>query len=84
MEWREVPKNAIIRLSFFYDGRRWDLTGKEAYFVQYRASMVPGIQESFRVERYSIGFYEGASKIYYHVDSYTGNFSMEVVDNSGV
>jgi len=82
MEWREVPKRAIIRLSLFFDGRHWDLIGKEAYFVKYRASMAPGIQESFRLERRTIGFYEGAEKICYHIDEITGKFSMEVIDNS--
>ncbi len=83
IEWKNVPKKAIIRLSLMYDGRVWNLSGKEAYFVKYRASMSPGIQESFRVERRSIGFYEGAKKICYHVDEHTGKFSLEVIDNSG-
>ena len=82
LEWKEVPKRAIQRLSLFYDGRRWDLTDKEAYFIKYRASMVPGVKESFRLERRTIGFYEGANKICYHVDESTGKFSMEVIDNS--
>jgi len=82
VEWKEVPKRAITRLSLFFDGRRWDLIDKEAYFVKYRASMVPGIKESFRLERRTIGFYEGANKICYHIDELTGKFSMEVIDNS--
>ena len=83
LDWKKVPKNQIARLSLFYDGRRWDLTGKEAYFVKYRASMVPGIKDSFRIERRTIGFYEGAKKICYNVDEASGKFSMEVIDNSG-
>jgi len=83
MEWNNVPKKAITRLSLFFDGRRWDLTGKEAYFVRYRASMIPGVKESMRLERRTIGFYEGASKVCYHVDEFTGRFYMEVIDNSG-
>jgi len=83
MEWKEVPKRAIVRLSLYhYNGRRWDLTGREAYGVKTRCSMVPGIQESFRVERRTIYYYEGAKKICYHVDEGTGKFSMEVIDNS--
>ena len=78
-----MPKNQIVRLSLLYDGRIWNLSGKEAYFVKYRASVVPGIAESFRVERRTIGFYEGAKKICYHVEESTGKFSMEVIDNSG-
>jgi len=83
LDWKKVPKNQIARLSLFYDGRRWDLTGKEAYFVKYRASVVPGIQDSFRIERRTIGYYEGAKKICYHVEEGSGKFSMEVIDNSG-
>ncbi len=82
VEWSQVPKKAIIRLSLFFDGRRWDLTGKEAYFIKTRASVTPGVPESFRVERRSIGFYEGAKKVCYHVEESTGKFSMEVIDNS--
>ena len=83
LDWKKVPKNQIARLSLFYDGRVWNLSGKEAYFVKYRASMVPGIQDSFRIERRTIGFYEGAKKICYHVDESTGKFNLEVIDNSG-
>jgi len=83
LDWRKVPKNQIVRLSLFYGGRHWDLAGKEAYFVKYRASVVPGIADSLRIERRTIGFYEGAKKICYHVEESTGKFSMEVIDNSG-
>ena len=82
MDWRKVPKKAIIRLSLFFDGRRWDLTGKEAYFIKTRCSMVPGIQESLRIERRTIGYYQGAEKICYHVDELTGAFSMEVINTN--
>jgi hypothetical protein len=82
MEWKEVPKRAIQRLTLFYDGRRWDLTEKEAYFIKYRASMVPGVKESFRLERRTIGFYEGANKICYHVEEATGKFNLEVINTN--
>lgn len=82
VEWKEVPKKAIIRLSLFYDGRRWDLTDKEAYFIKTRASMIPGVQESFRIERRTIGFYEGANKVCYHVEEDTGKFYMEVINTN--
>jgi len=82
VEWKKVPKKNIIRLTLFYDQRRWDLTGKEAYFIKNRASVVPGVQGSFRVESRTIGFYEGAKKVCYHVEESTGKFSMEVIDNS--
>jgi len=82
IEWKKVPKKNIIRLTLFYDQRRWDLTGKEAYGVKTRASVVPGVAKSFRVEKRTIYFYEGAKKICYHVEESTGKFSMEVIDNS--
>jgi len=83
MEWSKVPKKQIIRLSLFFDqNRHWDLTGKEAYFIKNRASVVPGVSESFRIERRTIGWYEGAKKICYNVDENTGKFTMEVIDNS--
>lgn len=83
LDWKKVPKNQISRLSLFYDNRSWHLTGKEAYFVKYRASVVPGIGDSFRLERRTIGFYEGSKKICYHVEESTGRFTMEVIDTNG-
>lgn len=78
--WKDVPNKDIVRLTLHYDGRRWDLTGKEAYFVKNRASIVPGVTASFRIERRSIGYYEGASKVCYTIDERTGSFSMSVED----
>lgn len=83
LDWKKVPKNQISRLTLFYDGRQWDLSGKEAYFVKYRASVVPGIANSFRIERRTIGFYEGSTKVCYHVDESTGRFQLEVIDTNG-
>ena len=83
IEWIKVPKKGIVRLSLYhYGGRRWDLTDKQAYGVKTRVSVIPGVQESFRIERRTIYFYEGAKKICYNVDEATGKFSMEVIDNS--
>lgn len=79
--WKDVPKIKIKKLSLLYDGRRWDLSGKQAYFIRNKASMVPGIAESFRVERRCIGYYEGAKKIHYMVEENTGKFHMKVIDN---
>jgi len=80
-EWKDVPKVKIKVLSLLYDGRRWDLSDKQAYFIRNKASMVPGIAESFKVERRCIGYYEGAKKIHYTVEEDTGKFNMEVIDN---
>ena len=82
-EWKDVPKKHIIRLSLFhYNGRRWDLTGKEAYGVRTRGSIVPGVKESFQIERRTIFYYEGATKVCYHVDEMTGKFTIEVIDTN--
>ena len=82
MEWREVPKKEIHRLSLFhYGGRRWDLVEKQSYFVKKRGSEVPGFPESHMIESRSIGFYEGANKICYTVNERTGEFKMEVISN---
>jgi len=83
IEWKKVPKRYITRLSLFYDGRVWNLTGKEAYFVKYRASVVPGVKESFRIETRIIGYYEGSNKICYTVDEGTGNFEIKVINTNG-
>jgi len=84
VNWKDVPKVQIKKLSLFYDGRRWDLFDKQAYFVRNKASMAPGIVSSFRVEQRCIGYYEGAKKIHYVVDELTGKFTMEVIDNGPV
>ena len=82
--WKEVPKIRIKKLSLLYDGRRWDVFDKQAYFVRNKASMAPGNLSSFRVEHRCIGYYEGAKKIHYIVDELTGQFHMEVIDNGEV
>ena len=81
--WKEVPKIRIKKLSLLYDGRRWDLSDKQAYFIKNRLSMVPGIAASIRIERRCVGYYEGATKVYYLVEEPTGKFHMEVDDGEG-
>jgi len=80
MEWLRIPKVGIVRLTLHYDGKRWDVHDKLAYVQKKRASMVPGVQESFVIESRSIGFYEEKCKIWYTVDEFTGQMKMEVVD----
>ena len=76
--WKDVPNRQIKTLTLHYDGRRWDLSEKQAYFVRNRASMVPGVATSFNIERRSVGYYEGATKVHYIVEEDTGSFRMEV------
>jgi hypothetical protein len=78
MEWADVPKQGILRMTLRYDGREWNITGRRDYFQKKHASVIPGIQDSFRIESRSIGYYEGNSKIMYTVDEHTGKMQMEV------
>jgi len=78
MEWRRIPKTGIVKLSLLFDGKRWDIHDKPAYVQKKRASVVPGVIDSFRVESRSIGYYEGNKKVWYTVDEFTGQMKMEV------
>ena len=84
MEWKDLPKTDIIRLTLRYDGREWNLHDKEAYVQKKRASMVPGMQETFRIESRSIGYYNTIDdkncKVWYTVNEFTGKMTMEVED----
>lgn len=78
MDWKKIPKVGIVRATLHYDGRRWDVHNKVAYVQKKRASMIPGVQESFVIESRSIGYYEGNKKIWYTVNEFTGQMNMEV------
>jgi hypothetical protein len=79
--WNKIPKINITRLTLRYDGREWNISGKEAYLQKKRGSMIPGVKESFVVESRSIGYYEGNKKIWYTVNESTGRMSMTVEEN---
>ena len=83
MLWKEVPKIKIQEVAMNFMGRRWAISDKDAYFVSTRASMSPGIKESFRVEETTIGYYEGADKVYYTINELTGKFSIKVINSNG-
>jgi len=78
LKWEEVPKVGIERLTLRYDGREWNIVGKEVYFQKKRASIVPWVPDSFQIESRSIGYYEGADKIMYTVNEHTGVMRLEV------
>lgn len=78
MDWKKLPKQDMVRLTLHFDGRRWDIHDKVAYVQKKRASVVPGVSDSFRVESRSIGYYEGNKKIWYTVNEFTGQMKMEV------
>lgn len=82
VDWKEIKKDKIVRLSLHYDGRQWNILDKIAYVQKKRASMIPGVEESFQVESRSIGYYDvedgKSSKVWYTVDEFTGKMTMEV------
>jgi len=78
MEWKKIPKVGMVRVTLHFDGRQWDLQNKIAYVQKKRASVVPGVTESFMIESRSIGYYEGSKKVWYTVDEFTGQMKMEV------
>lgn len=78
VEWKDIPKQDIKRLTLHYDGRRWDLENKLVYYQKKHASVIPSIVDSFRIESRSIGYYEDNSKVLYTVDEHTGRMKMEV------
>ena len=81
MEWKDLPnKKDIVRVTLRWDGRRWDIKNKEAYFQRKRASMVPGVAESFRIEARMIGYYEGNKKVMYEVNEFTGEMKLKVIE----
>lgn len=82
MDWKDTPKIHIKRLVLHYDGRQWAIDDKEIYFQRKRASVVPGVPESFQVESRSIGYYQDDHKILYTVDEGTGVMHMSVEGTS--
>lgn len=77
-EWKEIPKVGIKRVTLHYDGKQWNIDRKPAYFQMKRASVIPNIPGSFRVESRTIGYYEGCDKVFYTVDENTGRMTMKV------
>ena len=80
MEWTEVPKQDIVRLTQRYDGREWNIDNKKEYYQKKQASVIPSIPGSFQIESRSIGYYEGNSKVLYTIDEHTGRMKMEIKD----
>jgi len=77
-DWKTVSKNNIVRLTLRFDGRQWDLSGKQNYVQKKNGSAVPGVQDSFRIESRSIGYYENNTKVMYTVNENTGKMKMEI------
>ena len=77
-QWKDIPKAKIKKLTLHYDGRRWDMEGKEAYFIRTSASCAPGFPESFQVERRCVGYYEGSDKVCYIINEWTGELKIKV------
>ncbi len=81
-EWREIPKIGIKRMTLHFDGKRWDLSGKDAYTQKKRASQAPGDAASFVIESRSIGYYEGNKKVWYTVNENTGMMNINVTETN--
>ena len=79
-EWKNIPKIGIKRLTLHYDGRQWDIVGKQIYLQKKHASICPWVKNSFQIESRSIGYYEDTHKVLYTVDENTGVMKMEVKD----
>jgi hypothetical protein len=80
MEWTDIPKHDIVRLTLRYDGREWNIDNKKEYYQKKQASVIPSIPESFQIESRSIGYYEGNSKVLYTVNEHTGRMKIEIKD----
>jgi len=82
MEWIKLPKVGIIRLTLRYDGREWHITNKTAYTQKKKASVIPGVPDSFQVESRSIGYYDKVDdkdvKVWYTLNEETGVMKAEV------
>jgi hypothetical protein len=82
MEWNKIPKVNLIRVTLRYDGREWHITGKAAYAQKKKASVIPGVPESFTVESRSIGYYDKVDnkdvKVWYTLNEETGIMKIEV------
>jgi len=77
-DWKAVSKNNIARLTLHFDGRQWNLPGKQNYIQKKNGSAIPGVQDSFRIESRSIGYYDSNTKVMYTVNENTGKMKMEV------
>lgn len=86
MEWIKLPKIGIIRLTLRYDGREWNIFNKAAYLQKKKASVVPGISDSFQIESRSIGYYDKIDgkdvKVWYTLNEETGMMKIEVEEIS--
>ena len=78
LHWNKVPRSRIIRLTLRYDGREWNILGKDNYIQKKRGSMEPFDANTFRVESRSIGYYDDTAKVWYTVNENTGRMQMEV------
>ncbi len=83
-DWKRIPKVNMVRLTLRYDGREWNILNKPVFLQKKRASMVPGVNDSFQIESRSIGYYEEQGgktiRVWYTVNENTGKMTMNVED----
>jgi hypothetical protein len=81
-DWQKISKLNIVRMTLHYDGREWNIFGKSNYIQKKKASVIPGLADSFQVESRSIGYYdkiEGKDvKVWYTLKEDTGIMKIEI------
>lgn len=82
MDWSRISKLNIARLTLRYDGREWNIFNKADYVQKKKASVIPGVPDSFQVESRSIGYYDKVDdkdvKVWYTIKEETGIMKMEI------
>jgi len=80
VNWREVPKKGIKSLSLKWHNKHWTIHGKEIYLQKKRGWITPspGVEQEANIEHRCIGYWEGANKVFYQVNEYTGHMEMIV------
>lgn len=81
-DWSRISKLNIARLTLRYDGREWNIFNKSDYVQKKKASVIPGVSDSFQVESRSIGYYDKVDdkdvKVWYTIKEETGIMKMEI------
>jgi hypothetical protein len=75
--WKKIPKKDMVRLVVKWFDRSW-FVDQPPFLCGISGSVSPFIPGGdFQVESRYIGYYEGAQKIIYRVDEYSGMMRVE-------
>jgi len=81
-DWSNVKKNNILILGLKWYDRFWTLSGQTSYiqFKRGSAPWAPGISGEVPItcEERCIGYYEGANKVVFRVNEWTGQMTTDV------